>query len=42
VTPDWWIGGRRLTFLILEGEQTTRANGAIVDVLRRHGMRDHR
>jgi len=42
VTADWWIGERRVTFLILEGKGTTRASGAIVDVLRRHGLRDHK
>ncbi len=38
VLPPWWIGDRRVTFLILEGTQTKPIGDALITVLRRHGM----
>jgi hypothetical protein len=38
VVPDWWIGSRKVMFLILEGDKTTPAAGAIMKVLERHGL----
>lgn len=38
-TPTWWIGERRVTFLILEGAETRPCAGAVLRVLERHGMR---
>jgi hypothetical protein len=40
--PDWWIGERRVTFLILEGEHTKSVADAIIAVLKRHHLREHR
>ena len=37
-TPNWWIGSRKVMFLILEGEKTTRAAAAIMTILERHGL----
>jgi hypothetical protein len=37
VTPDWRLGSRKVTFLVLEGESGIGA--AIHDVLSRHGLR---
>lgn len=38
VVPDWWIGSRKVMFLILEGDKTTPAAGAIMKILERHGL----
>jgi hypothetical protein len=38
VVPNWWIGSRKVMFLILEGDKTTPAAGAIMKVLERHGL----
>ena len=36
--PNWWIGGRRVTFLILEGTQVPPVASALVAILKRQGM----
>jgi hypothetical protein len=36
--PPWWIGDRRVTFLVLEGEQVKPVAAALVAILKRHGM----
>jgi hypothetical protein len=38
VMPNWWIGERRVTFLMREGEQTKSCAEAVMRVLERHGM----
>ena len=38
VVPNWWIGSRKVMFLILEGDKATPAAGAIMKVLERHGL----
>ena len=38
VVPNWWIGTRKVMFLILEGDKTTPAAAAITKILERHGM----
>jgi hypothetical protein len=38
VLPSWWIGGRRVTFLSLEGEQVKPVSSALLAILKRHGM----
>jgi len=38
MVPNWWIGDRRVMFLILEGERTKLAADAILAILHRHGM----
>ena len=40
VLPDWHIGTRKVTFLILEGDAVRGLGDAIVDVLRHHGLRE--
>ena len=37
-TPGWWIGSRKVMFLIKEGDKTTKAGGAIFKILERHGL----
>lgn len=39
-TPPWWIGSRRVMFLIKEGERTTKAAGAIRKILEKHGLEE--
>ncbi|MEO8554116.1 MAG: hypothetical protein ABI678_29275 [Kofleriaceae bacterium] len=39
MTPDWRLGSRKVTFLVLEGEQASGLGAAILDVLSHHGMR---
>jgi hypothetical protein len=36
--PNWWIGSRKVMFLLKEGTQTTRAAPAIFKVLENHGL----
>lgn len=36
--PNWWIGDRRVTFLILEGERTTSVAKELLAILTRHGL----
>lgn len=36
--PSWWLGERKVMFLILEGDKTTPAAGAIMKILERHGL----
>jgi hypothetical protein len=38
VVPNWWLGSRKVMFLILEGDRTTRAVGALTKILEHHGM----
>jgi hypothetical protein len=38
VMPSWWIGERRVTFLLREGEATTSCAEAVMAVLERHGL----
>lgn len=38
IVSNWWLGSRKVMFLILEGEKTTRAAGALLKILERHGM----
>jgi hypothetical protein len=38
VVPNWWIGPRKVMFLILEGEKTKPAAAAISKILERHGL----
>ncbi len=38
VVPNWWIGPRKVMFLILEGDQAKPAAGAIMKILERHGL----
>lgn len=37
-TPSWWIGKRRVTFVILEGERTTRIAHQLLAILKHHEM----
>ena len=39
--PTWWVGTRKVTFLISEGERARGIGDAILEVLRRHGMTAH-
>lgn len=38
VVPNWWLGARKVMFLIREGDRTTKAAGAIMKVLEKHGL----
>ena len=38
VTPNWWIGERRVTLLVKDGERTAPVGSALAAVLQRHGM----
>jgi len=38
VVPNWWIGSRKVMYLILEGDKAKRAAPAITKILERHGM----
>jgi hypothetical protein len=38
VMPRWTLDGWRVTWLILEGADTTPVNDAILAILRRHGL----
>ena len=38
VVPNWWIGSRKVMYLILEGTQTKSASATIAKILERHGM----
>ena len=38
VVPNWWIGSRKVMYLILEGDKTKPAATAISKILERHGM----
>ena len=38
--PRWWIGERRVTFLIREGDATKSCADAVMKVLERHGLRE--
>lgn len=40
--PSWWIGKRRVTYLILEGAKTDPVMGEIKRILERHGMVEQR
>jgi hypothetical protein len=42
VLPPWWIGQRRVTFLILEGERTQPVANALLAVLEHHEMTERR
>jgi hypothetical protein len=39
VIPTWHIGGRRVTFLILEGERVPTVTSELMRILTKHGMR---
>lgn len=41
LTPERWIGKRRVTYLILEGEQTTRVGDELLAILKHHEMTEH-
>ena len=38
VVANWWLGSRKVMFLILEGKQTKRAAGELMKILERYGM----
>jgi hypothetical protein len=38
MTPQRWIGKRRVTYLILEGDQTTRVGDELLSILKHHEM----
>jgi len=38
VMPFWYIGNRRVTFLILEGTSVAPVEQSLVDIFRKHGM----
>ena len=40
VIPLWYINGRRVTYLILEGEKTNSVSEQIFEILRKHGLQE--
>lgn len=38
MVPNWWIGERRVMFLLREGDQAKKVGGELMKVLAKHGM----
>ena len=40
ISPEYCIGEKKITFLILEGEDTQSIDGAIWEILKKHGVKE--
>ncbi|NVB85712.1 MAG: hypothetical protein HOV81_45530 [Kofleriaceae bacterium] len=38
VMPSWWIGDRRVTFLVLEGDRNPPVRDKLFDILETHQL----